>query len=73
MSDEDVQYPDASVGYVVEDNIVTGNVFGVYSYNFGQCPVPDDAIHFSDNQIEDNSEQDFWCVEWQCGEGEACE
>ncbi len=73
LSDEDVQYPDASVGYVVEDNVVTGNLFGVYNYNFGQCPVPDDAIHFSDNRIEDNSEQDFWCVEWQCGEGEACE
>lgn len=73
LSDEDVQYPSASTGYIVEGNIVTGNLFGAYTWNFGVCPVPSDAILFNDNQIEGNQEKDMWCEEWTCGEGEACD
>lgn len=73
LSDEDVQYPQSSIGFVVEGNIVTDNVFGVYMWNFGICPPPEEAISFGENQIENNTEQDVWCEEWTCGEGEACE
>jgi parallel beta-helix repeat protein len=73
LSDEDVQYPQSSIGFVVEGNIVTDNAFGVYMWNFGICPPPEEAISFGENQIENNTEQDIWCEEWTCGEGEACE
>ncbi len=73
LSDEDVQYPDASTDYIIENNIITGNLFGVYVWNFGKCPAPDDAVRFLDNQIEDNLEQDIWCNTWVCGEGQPCE
>ncbi|MBS1250868.1 MAG: hypothetical protein MAG431_02465 [Chloroflexi bacterium] len=61
LSDEDVQYPEASKGYVVEDNLVTGNLFGVFVWNFGGCPAPEDAIRFGENQIEGNDDLDMWC------------
>ncbi len=73
LSDEDVRYPEASIGTLVEENVITGNLFGVYTWNFGQCPVPEDAIRFAENRVEDNAERDFWCMRWACGEGRACE
>jgi nitrous oxidase accessory protein NosD len=73
LSDEDVQYPTASLGYIVENNTVTNNLFGVYTWNFGRCPVPEDAILLLDNQIEDNTEMDLWCTEWACGVEEPCD
>jgi len=73
LSDEDAQYPKAAYGYVIEDNAITGNLFGVYLWNWGQCPMPEEEIvKFANNQIEGNQQTDFWCVEWACGTGQAC-
>ncbi len=74
VSDEDVQYPNASFGYHVEGNVITANVFGIYLWNFGKCPFPDpEIVSFSKNVIQDNARQDIWCEEWACGEQQACE
>ena len=73
LSDEDVQYPNASTGYLIENNTLTGNLFGVYVWNFGTCPAPEEAVKFLDNRIEDNLEQNLWCESWVCGEGQPCE
>ncbi len=65
ISDEDYQYPDASYGYVVRNNTITDNVYGLYIWNFGECPYPDeDILKLSGNDISDNSTQDVFCFEW---------
>lgn len=73
LSDEEALYPATSTGWLVEDNILTGNLFGVYVWNFGQCPAPEEAIRFSGNQVHDNSKDNFICSEWECGVGQACD
>ena len=74
ISDEDVQYPDASFGYVVEETVITGNRFGVYLWNFGECPFPKpEIVRFTNNTIQDNAEKDIWCLEWPCGERQSCD
>jgi len=73
LSDEGVQYPQASYGFVVQGNTVTENLFGVYVWNFGVCPAPQHAVSLQDNQIEHNTERDFWCLEWGCGERKPCD
>ncbi len=73
VSDEDVQYPNASFGYVFERNEIRGNLFGIYLFNFGQCPFPnEDVAKFIDNIFEDNLRQTIVCEEWACGEGKVC-
>lgn len=72
LSDEDVQYPDASNRYLIENNTITENIFGVYVWNFGECPAPGHAIQFRDNQIQGNLRQDLWCETWVCGQGQPC-
>lgn len=65
ISDEDLQFPDASFGYRVEDNVITNNLFGLYIWNFGQCPFPPaHVVSFSNNVIEQNTKQDIWCIEF---------
>jgi parallel beta-helix repeat protein len=74
ISDEDVQYPKASYGYVIEGNEIRRNLFGIYLFNFGLCPFPSEEIaSFIDNVIEDNVREKILCEEWACGEGKACE
>jgi len=73
LSDEDVQYPAASLGYVVEENHISGNLVGIFIWNWGMCPVEENIIRLIDNDLEDNLEGGIWCTEWECGEGEACE
>ena len=74
ISDEGVQYPDASFGYIVEENLITGNRFGIYLWNFGECPFPGSEIaRFSDNTIQDSIERDIWCLEWGCGIRRPCD
>jgi parallel beta-helix repeat protein len=64
ISDEDQQYPQASHGYLVEGNEIVGNVFGIYIWNFGHCPYPNqEIINFLDNTIQRNLEKDVWCLE----------
>ncbi len=58
ISDEDLQHPK---GYVLEDNISTGNYFGIYIWNFGTADWPDTTIlRMSGNQITGNLRQDIW-------------
>jgi parallel beta-helix repeat protein len=74
ISDEDVQYPDASFGYVVQENTIAGNRFGVYLWNFGACPFPSaQIVRFVDNTVEGNTVQEFWCEEWPCGAQKPCD
>lgn len=64
ISDEDLQFPKASFGYLVEGNSITDNLFGLYLWNFGRCPFPaPEILTLKDNRIENNSEKDIWCVE----------
>jgi parallel beta-helix repeat protein len=73
LSDEDVQYPQASFGFVVENNLISGNLVGMFIWNWGQCPVEESIIRLSENQLESNHDGEYWCVEWECGEGQPCE
>ncbi|MFQ5434980.1 MAG: nitrous oxide reductase family maturation protein NosD [Anaerolineae bacterium] len=73
LSDEDVRYPDNSYGYVLENNTIANNEFGLYIWNWGQCLPPETAVILQQNDITNNTQQDVWCAEWMCGEGEACE
>jgi parallel beta-helix repeat protein len=73
LSDEDVQYPQASFGYIVEENIITDNLVGMFIWNWGQCPVDNAIIQLSDNQLTGNQDGETWCTEWECGEGKACD
>jgi len=62
LSDEDNQYPNGSVGYSIQRNTIVANQFGVYLWNFGQCPFPNpEIINFVENDIRDSLEQDIWC------------
>ncbi len=73
LSDEDVQYPGESFGYIVEENVLSGNIVGISIWNWGQCPIEDEKIiRLNDNRFSGNEEGDTWCVEWECGEGQPC-
>ncbi len=70
ISDEEVQHP---YGYVFEGNIVTGNQVGVFIWNFGVCPWPDESIvKMVDNVFRDNRDGVVRCEPWGCGEGQPC-
>ena len=74
LSDEDVQYPGESYGYAVENNMLSDNMVGISIWNWGQCPVLDEnIIRLKDNQFEGNTEGEFWCEAWECGEGQPCD
>ncbi len=74
LSDEDVQYPEASYGYVVEHNTLSNNLVGISMWNWGDCPIMDEAIILlNDNQFVDNDDGESWCVDWECGEGQPCD
>ncbi len=46
-------------------NKITRNLYGLYLWNFGQCPLPKpEILRLSDNTIQDNVRQDIWCIEW---------
>lgn len=61
ISDEDLQYP---TGYVLENNISTGNYFGIYVWGFGTTDWPDSTIlRLSGNQFTGNSRLDVWIQE----------
>lgn len=70
ISDEDNQHP---TGYVVKNNVITGNFWGLYLWNFGtQDLPPDDIVRFADNTIEQNIRQNFWIVDWECPPSDPC-
>ncbi len=74
ITDESVQYPDASYGYVVNNNTITNNRWGISIWNFGVCDWPDTSIISAANNIfSGNVEGDHKCSEWECGEGLPCD
>jgi len=73
LSDEDVQYPQASYDYVIENNQISDNLVGIWMWNWGMCPVKDHIIQLLENQLNGNQDGETWCTEWECGEGEACD
>lgn len=72
VSDEEAVYPDGSFGFVVENNVSQNNEFGIYLWNFGACPPPENAVRLSGNIVSGNVQQDLRCVEWECGVGQPC-
>lgn len=59
ISDEDNQNP---TGYVLEDNLITENYYGIYIWNFGVCPFPGEGVlRMTGNEIVDNTRRDIWC------------
>ncbi len=71
ISNEDNQEP---YGYVVAGNIITGNYFGLYLWNFGTVDLPpENIVRFADNTIENNTRQDFRIVDWECPPSDPCE
>ena len=71
ISDEDHQRP---YGYVIEDNTVTGNYYGIYIWNFGTSDLPaEEVLRMANNQISGNARQQLWIVPWECPPPEPCE
>jgi len=62
ISDEDFQSP---TGYVLGNNISTGNYYGIFIWNFGTNDWPDSSvIRRSGNEFTGNSREDVWIVDW---------
>jgi parallel beta-helix repeat protein len=62
-----------AAGFLVQDNSVRANRWGVYLWNFGACPYPDqERLSFVENDIAASTEADHWCEEWRCGEEQPC-
>ena len=58
ISDEDLQNP---TGYILEDNVSTGNYYGIFIWNFGSEDWPPESVlQRSGNQFSDNTRQDIW-------------
>ena len=72
ISDSELQYPNRSIGYRIEGNESADNTYGIYIWNFGRCPPPDDAVRLVNNQFHNNHTKDNRCEAWGCGEGEPC-
>jgi parallel beta-helix repeat protein len=62
ITDEDFQNP---YGYVLENNICTGNYYGILICNFGSSDwPPDNIIKRSGNQFTGNSRKNIWIIAW---------
>ena len=60
-------------GYVLENNISTGNYFGIYVWNFGTNDFPDERIlKMVGNIFENNSQQDIKITDWECPPEDPC-
>lgn len=71
ISDEDNQQP---TGYVISSNTITGNLYGIYLWNFGTTDWPPmDIVTLEDNVIVDNIERDIWIVDWECPPSDPCD
>ncbi|GIW51874.1 MAG: hypothetical protein KatS3mg081_1229 [Gemmatimonadales bacterium] len=72
-SDTEVVYPEGlSKGFKFIGNTSTRNKYGIYIWNYGQCPAPTDAVYLENNTFSGNSDKDIYCVEWECGVGQPC-
>ena len=72
ISDSEVQYPHRARSIVVQNNIIKENSIGLYIWNYGQCPPPENAVRLEDNTLQGNSEQNLICHEWVCGTNSPC-
>ena len=62
ISDEDHQQP---YGHVFENNVSTGNYYGIYVWNFGTSDFPpENVLRMLNNQISGNTRQNIWIVPW---------
>ncbi len=74
LSDEGVQYPDGSYGYVVRRNTITGNEYAYYFFNYGVCPYPPiEAASFEANDTTGNTLGEIRCEAWSCGDHKPCD
>jgi parallel beta-helix repeat protein len=63
ISDEDYQNP---YGYILENNICTGNYYGIYIWNFGTAGWPaENIIRRSGNQFTGNTRKNIWISAWE--------
>lgn len=62
ISDEELQKP---YGYVLENNVCTGNYYGIFIWNLSKDDTwPDESIlSRSGNQFSENTVKDIWIVE----------
>ena len=61
-------------GYVLENNISTGNYFGIYIWNFGTNDFPDKSIlKMVGNTFENNTQQDIMITDWECPPDDPCD
>ncbi|MDP1715499.1 MAG: right-handed parallel beta-helix repeat-containing protein [Anaerolineales bacterium] len=61
-------------GYVLENNISTGNYFGIYVWNFGTNDFPDERIlKMVGNTFENNSYRDIMITDWECPPDDPCD
>ncbi|MCJ7552160.1 MAG: right-handed parallel beta-helix repeat-containing protein [Anaerolineae bacterium] len=61
-------------GYVVEDNIITGNYFGLYVWGFGSDDLPpENVLRLEGNAISGNRDFDSWVKVGWCPPPEPCE
>ena len=72
VSDSEAVYPQASRQFVVEDNVSRFNRVGLYVWNYGVCPAPEDALRLHGNRFSDNQQGEVSCLSWACGEGQPC-
>lgn len=71
VSDEDNRRP---FGYVLEENLITGNHYGLYVWNFGTSELPtEDILVLSNNTISGNTMGPIWVVDWLCPAEDPCE
>ena len=71
ISDEDNQQP---YGYLLENNTVTGNYYGIYIWNFTDEGMPgDDVLRMVNNDITGNTRQDVWIEGMVCPLDDPCD
>jgi len=61
-------------GYVLEDNVITGNYFGLYVWGFGSDDLPpEDVLRLEGNDISGNRDFDMWVRAGWCPPPDPCE
>jgi len=71
ISDKDHQQP---YGYVLENNVSTGNYFGTYIWNSGTSGLlAEDTLRMLNNRFHGNTRQDIRIVPWDCPSPDPCD
>ncbi len=71
VSDTEIQYPNRSRAITIRNNSLRTNDIGIYMWNFGVCPPPEDAVHIEGNDFSANTEN-IRCHDWECGPHTPC-